>query len=403
MSATPDARPPAPPGGRSRALIVLVLLAGAGAAFWFLRGDEAAPTARYRTQALEKRTVIRRVEASGHLTTGKNVEVPALLAGMLRSMDKKAGEVVKAGDQLARLDLLPSSINIDQLQAAAGTQALAVKQAELAENAAKEALERARPLRDKNIISEDEIRKLESAVAAARGNVRIAQQQAAGAGQAVKGARRLEALSTLVAPIDGVVVSVKEDLGRMVGPTTGPVFVLADTLDRLVLDAEVSELDVALLKPGQEAEILVDALPGEKFPGRVIDVGITPARSGSLVTYPVKFELDNPGQRLRPGYSATARVEADRAVDALAVPEAALRYAPPDTPPADDRSRVFRVGKAGEAEAVPVNPGLSDGAFTVVTADPKGPPLAAGDAIIIGQAKGDEPAAKGGINLSGKK
>ena len=64
---------------------------------------------------------------------------------------------------------------------------------------------------------------------------------------------------------------------------------------------------------------------------------------------------------------------------------------------------MFRVTQAGTLETVAIRAGLSDGAFTVVMSAEKAPPLALGDAIVIGTLKADEAAPAGGINLTGKK
>ena len=63
---------------------------------------------------------------------------------------------------------------------------------------------------------------------------------------------------------------------------------------------------------------------------------------------------------------------------------------------------LFRsLGAAGQPEPIAVRAGLSDGAFTVVISAEKAPPLALGDAIVIGASKGNESASSGGISLSG--
>jgi HlyD family secretion protein len=381
-----DARPPAPPSRRPLTLVLLALVVAGGA--WFvMKGGDPVTGPRFKTQPLEKRTIVRRVEASGHLAVSRRVEVPSLLQGRLLSVGTRVGDVVKAGAVLARIEPQPSSMNPDvaaaQFAAAQGT----VAQAAIEAQANAEAREQAAKLAAKGLVGETESRQTKAKAQAASAALVAAKGQAAAARAALAEAKRLASFSALVAPIDGVVIAAPDEEGRLVGPAVGPIFVLADTLDRLLLAAEVSELDVALLKVGVMAEISVDALPGERFPAKVLSVGLIPARSGAMVTYPVTFELENPGQRLRPGLSATARVEADRATDVLSVPEAALRFAPADAPPAEDRARIFRLGAAGTLEAIPVRAGLSDGAFTAVEAN----------------AKADEPAATGGLSLGGKK
>ena len=397
-----ESRPPAPPSRRPWVMLALAA-ALAGGGWYVLKGGEKVVGPRFHTTTLEKRTVIRRVEASGHLAVTRRVEVPSLLQGRMLKVNATINSTVKAGDVLARMEPLPTAMNADVATAQVAAAAGGVAQADAEVRALTEKLKQASALKDKGLVGAAEVQQLRSQLEAATAALRAAGAQKTAAQATLLSAKRLASNADLVAPIDGVVLVAPDVEGSLIGPASGPIFILAGTLDRLLLAAEVSELDVALLRPDQPAELSVDALPGERFPGKVVYVGLTPARAGSLVTYPVTFELENPGQRLRPGLSATAGVEADRAVDAFAVPEAALRYAPPDAPRADDRSRLFRLGAAGNIEAVGVRAGLSDGAFTVVTTADKAPPLALGDAIVIGAIKGAETAPAGGLNLSGKK
>jgi hypothetical protein len=87
----------------------------------------------------------------------------------------------------------------------------------------------------------------------------------------------------------------------------------------------------------------------------------------------------------------------------LSVPEAALRFTPEDAPPAPPRTRVFRRTGPRSVEAVTVEPGISDGAFTAVKVAGDGK-LGSGDALAVGTARGGsgDKQPKAGISLGGK-
>ena len=100
------------------------------------------------------------------------------------------------------------------------------------------------------------------------------------------------------------------------------------------VDASVSETEVALIRPGQEAEILVSALPNDSFRGKVEHISIEPERRDGAVMYPVRLSVDNAKGVLLPGMSARARMQVARADNVLSVHEAALRFVPTDAPEA---------------------------------------------------------------------
>ncbi len=397
-----DIRPPAPPKRSPLIYVVLLAIVAGGGGWWFTH-REPPQKQRYRTVAAEKRTVIRRIEASGHLIVSHRIEVPSLLQGILVQIAAHPGDEVKAGTVLARLTPPPSNSTEGVAQAQAVAALGNVARAEVEAQAARDAYDRAAKLSAQGLMGTGALAEAKAKVQGAQAALKAAQGQVHAANEQIRVAESMSALTVLKAPQDGVVIEAKGDQGELVGPSFGPLFVLADTLDKLQLSAEVSELDVAALTPKQPADVTVDALPGETFPAAVVNVGLTPARNGSLVTFPVTFELDNPGHRLKTGFSATAHVEADRAVDAVAVPEAALRFVAPDAPTADDRSRVFVLNAEGDPVAVAVKAALSDGAFTEVKPVEGSAPLKAGDNVIIGLSSGNDKGGPGGLNLSGKK
>jgi HlyD family secretion protein len=122
-----------------------------------------------------------------------------------------------------------------------------------------------------------------------------------------------------------------------------------------------------------------------------------------VVTYPVTLRAKNPDRTLLPGMTATVRIEVAEARDALAVREAALRFTPPDEEAGAPRSRLWQSPNGSRVEAIEIEPGLSDGAYTEVRPKP-GNELTAGDFIAIGMAKGEGENGNGpGISLGGKK
>src|SRR5262249_53566209 len=151
-------------------------------------------------------------------------------------------------------------------------------------------------------------------------------------------------------------------VGAAVSPARGPLFVIAEPLSTMRVEAPVSETEIAQIAPGHKAEVIVQALPGKTFTASVDSIGIEPQRESGVVAYPVTLLVDNPDNLLLPGMSVRVRMQVARADNALSVREAALRFAPADAEPAASRSRVWRMTSTlNELEAVAVKPGISDG------------------------------------------
>jgi HlyD family secretion protein len=172
----------------------------------------------------------------------------------------------------------------------------------------------------------------------------------------------------VASPIDGVVLQAPESLGPAPSEHHA-LFVVGSGLETLRVDADVAESEVGQLHAGQAAHFSVPAFPGRTFQGRVERTGIDAQRTGAAVRYPVELRADNPGRTLLPGMTATVTIEVDRAVNALAVREAALRFRPEGQSEGTPRRQVWSVNANG-IEAIAVKPGLSDGAFTQVEPEP---------------------------------
>ena len=83
-------------------------------------------------------------------------------------------------------------------------------------------------------------------------------------------------------------------------------------------------------RDGQKATFTVDAYPGRRYPARVIRVDFGSQIKDNVVTYPTLLDVDNYDLTLRPGMTATAEITTVERADALLVPNAALRFTPPE-------------------------------------------------------------------------
>ena len=106
-------------------------------------------------------------------------------------------------------------------------------------------------------------------------------------------------------PVSGTIVERNASPGQIVGPSAS-VFTVAN-LGHLWVTADVYERDLALIRTGAVANVTVNALPGEVFPGRVTYAG--GVVDTATHTFKVRVEIDNKARRLRPGMFAQVRVQ----------------------------------------------------------------------------------------------
>jgi HlyD family secretion protein len=142
-------------------------------------------------------------------------------------------------------------------------------------------------------------------------------------------------------PIDGVVTNLPVRVGETVVPgiqnsAASLIMTIAD-MSIITAEVKVDETDIVNVALGQVTEVTIDAIPGKKFVGKVIEIGNTAilrstglAASQSAISsqeakdFKVVVALENPPDEIRPGLSCTARITTATRPKALSIPIQAL-------------------------------------------------------------------------------
>jgi len=396
-------------GWRTLALAGLAVLVLAAGYYLFFAGGSETGSVRYTTQAAKRGQLTQMVTATGTVEPTHQVQISSELSGTVRQVLVDYNDKVVADQALAVLDT-------DKLQAVLnGARAsLAVKQAQLQEAEAtlveaQKAYNRSLALTEKNFVSrasqetaEANQLRAQAGIAVAKANVEVAKADLLTAETNLKKA-------TIRSPINGVVMSRTVDPGQTVAASLqAPVlFTLAENLASMQLEVDIDEADIGQIHVGQQATFTVEAYQDREFPAKVATVRIAPETINGVVTYTGVLSLDNSQKLLLPGMTATADIVVKHIDNALLVPNAALRFAPPATSTSARRSsggilrmlmprpprgtavakieepgsgkRSVYVLKDGAPVKVNIRVGASDGSWTEVLDGP----LKAGTPIII--------------------
>jgi multidrug efflux pump subunit AcrA (membrane-fusion protein) len=152
---------------------------------------------------------------------------------------------------------------------------------------------------------------------AAAGDISLARLKVDAARIRLAVARVNRRLLTVRAPSAGTVTALLTTKGAPVDTST-PVATVAD-LDRLAVSVDLSEFDVARVRPGLKSVVSVDALGGKSIPGIVLFAAPTGTENGGVVTFPVRVGLSS-AHGLRPGMNVSVRITVARRSDVLQVP-----------------------------------------------------------------------------------
>ena len=134
--------------------------------------------------------------------------------------------------------------------------------------------------------------------------------------------------------------------------------------------------DIGEVARGQSATFSVSAWPDRSFLGSVTEVRNSPAVVQDVVTYQAVIEVANPDLALKPGMTASVRIQTASARHTLRVPAAALHFAPPDHP--EFGTPGLWILRERALRRVEVSAGISDGQLTAI-----GGGLPAGTAVLL--------------------
>jgi cobalt-zinc-cadmium efflux system membrane fusion protein len=274
--------------------------------------EDAFRDLRISTAQVVERPGAEEVSVLGELAAdqGRYAEVAPPTDGQILSVLADVNAAVRRGDPLAQL----RSPELGRARAE-------LQSAEARLEVARQLLDRKRTLATERIVAVREVQEAEAAHRAAEAEVR-----AATAGLRALGIEgdtdTAGSLFYVRSPIDGRVIDRQAILGQFANASSR-LFTIAD-LSRIWLIAQVFERDAVGLRVGSVAHVFMAALPGQEFDGRITQIGrqVDPESR----TVPVRVDMANADGILRPGMSATARLEiTGRTRTILAVPAAALQ------------------------------------------------------------------------------
>jgi len=338
------------------------------------RATHATPPVRYVTAAVTRGDVIRAVSATGTVNPVTTIQVGTYVSGAIQNLYCDYNTKVRKGQICAKIDPRPYQTIVDQDRASLGTAKAQLAKDQTSLDYAKLSFDRTTTLRAKGIISQDTLDAAENAYNQAVAQVDLDRSTVAQHAAALEASEVNLAYTDIVSPVNGTVVSRNVNVGQTVAASfqTPTLFLIADDLTRMQVDANVSESDIGGVAEGSEATFSVEAFPNRTFEGIVTQLRQAPQTVQNVVTYDVVISVVNKDLVLLPGMTATVRVLLATRKNVLRVPDQALRYHPgglssggsgPSV--AGSRAEVWVI-RNGVATPITVQTGIDDDSYTEV-------------------------------------
>jgi HlyD family secretion protein len=391
--------------------IIALLLIG----FLYLRNEKGE--GKYITAEVVRGYVSEVATATGTLNAVVTVQVGSQVTGRIKTLNADFNSQVKKGQVVAEIDPDPFQARVDRekasltaAKASVSTARANLEKAKVEVEDAKRSLKRTNELFIRGIISENDKdvaqTRYDSALAEVKAQEASYENALAQVEQAKASLKSTESdlsYTKIISPVDGIVISRNVDAGQTVSASlqAPTLFVIAENLTKMQLNASVVEADIGKVSVGQKATFTVDAFIDKKFTGEVTQVRNAPITVQNVVTYDVIIGVENSDLKLKPGMTANVSILTAYKDNTLKIPNAAFRFRPDfdknkdtadilttyvESTKNEKRNEggiyVWVLSKNDKPGSVPIKIGITDGNFTEIIDGN----LKEGDQIIMGVA-----------------
>ena len=379
------------------ALVIVAVAATRG-------GTKIDPT---KLAKVERGDITKSVVATGKVTPITKVEIKSKASGIVKKLYVDTGDRVKQGQVLAELDKIEIEEQVNSARAQLLSSEANLQSAEADEKRAEvdaqgvdiptlqRAYQRAKQMSHDGVISQSALDDAErnyimavnkrdvarAQLTVNKAKVAQAQAQVKKDQASLKQFEEQLSYTTIIAPIDGVVLSRDVEVGDAVssilvlGSGATLVMTLGDTSE-VYVKGKVDESDIGKVYLGQPARIRVETFKDKTFTGHVTKISPMGVEKDNVTTFEVRVSINNPGGELKAEMTANAEILLDEHHNVLMVPESALLYDKDKNASVDIP---FPSAKDG-MKKVPVTIGISNGVKTEIDAG-----LKQGDQVVLQQ------------------
>jgi HlyD family secretion protein len=384
--------------------VAVVLLAAAVYVIRLAKGSTVDPN---RLAKVVRGDVARSVVATGKIQPITKVEVKSKASGIVEKLFVDINYRVKKGQELAQLDQqeIVAQVEAQRAQLASAEANVGTYEANIEQdkvNAAapdlpmyKTTLDRNLEMQKEGIVSRqtlDDANKDYLAALTRRDSskaqigvdtakLKQARAQVMQSQASLKQLEEQEGYTTILAPMDGVILSRDVEIGDAVSSilvlgSTATLVMTEGDVNEVYVDGKVDEADIAHVYMGQPARIKVESFRDRSFNGKVTKISPMGVEKDNVTTFEVRVSINNPGGELKALMTANAEILLDEHKGVLTVPENAVTYDNQKNASVEIPDKSQKDG----TRKVPVTVGLSNGSVTEITSG-----LKEGDPVVLQQ------------------
>ncbi|RIJ36631.1 efflux RND transporter periplasmic adaptor subunit [Pontibacter oryzae] len=304
-------------------LFIVVFLGLSGwLGYYFYKKANTDPVV-YKTESPFETEIVKKTVATGSIVPRKEVQVKSQVSGIVEELYVEAGEVVKKGQLLAKIRIVPNMVNVNNAETQLQTAKLNFQEA-------KRELERYEKLYAEKVIPEQEFRKYKSdfalkqeALSAAESNLQLVREGSS--------RKRGQSSNLVYSTIDGMLLDVPVKVGTSIiernNFNEGTTIASVADMRSLIFEGKIDESEVGKLKENMDLLLTIGAIEGRVFNATLEYIAPKGVDEEGSIKFPIRAKvLLDEKDFIRAGYSANADIVLDKREKALAIKESMLKF-----------------------------------------------------------------------------
>ncbi|MCC6839422.1 MAG: efflux RND transporter periplasmic adaptor subunit [Flavobacteriales bacterium] len=291
---------------------------------WFLYQKNATKAPEFTAVKPRISTIVKKTVANGTIEPRQEIAIKPVVSGVVKELFVEAGQLVKKGDKLATIQIVPDMLSLNQAENRVNSAAIALSNAQMD-------YDRNKPLADKGVIAASEMQGFDIALR----NARQEQDAAQDALQLVRdGISKSSgsASNTIVrSTIEGMVLDVPVKVGTSViernNFNEGTTIATVADMNDLIFKGNVDESEIGKVRLGMPVVITVGAIDSATWDANLEYIAPKGVEANGAIQFEIRAAVRvKEGRTLRAGYSANADIVLDRRDSVLSIPESVIAF-----------------------------------------------------------------------------
>lgn len=292
--------------------------------FYFLYKKSQPKVVKYQIETVQTGSIEKKTVATGKVEPRNEILIKPQMSGIISDLYKQAGDVVNAGDIIAKIKVIPDMVNLSSAESR-------VSRAKIGFEQSKINFERDKGLFDKKVISKEEFEKTTLQYNNDNEELKAAQDNLSLVREGVSKSTAQYSNTLVRATVSGTILDVPIKVGNSVIQSNnfndGTTIASVANMKDMLFVGKLDETEVGRMKVGMPMTLTIGALQDNKMPATLEYIAPKGTEDNGAIMFQMKAAVSVPsGIMVRSGYSANAEIKFDEALNVLTIPESCVEF-----------------------------------------------------------------------------